>query len=122
MTDMVYLLTSLERFKIGVSSDPRVRRTALRKQSGFDLRLYAMIPGQLSLEQRILRHFRHLRIENEWFQPSVEIANWFRWHRNAIDPGWPYHRDKPLWSTIEPDHWIRDQVIKAQGHARREKT
>lgn len=89
MIDNVYLMTCPERYKIGYSSDPRARRTTLRRETGLDLMLAAIIPGTRALERQVLHFFRSYRIEGEWFQPEPQIHEWFTGHRYFIDPGPP---------------------------------
>ncbi|MEO1564137.1 MAG: GIY-YIG nuclease family protein [Pseudomonadota bacterium] len=82
-------MVSPSRYKIGISHNPWSRRTKLRKETGLDLSLYAMLQGERSLEKSILTFFRSLRLEGEWFEVSDKILHWFAMHRNVIDPGLP---------------------------------
>ena len=91
MRDYVYLLVCHERFKIGYSSEPQVRRTALRYDTKLDLHLVAMIRGDRSLERKIHKRFESYRIKCEWFEPRPEIAEWFDRLPRIIDPGRPYY-------------------------------
>ena len=91
MLDYVYLLACHERFKIGYSCSPHVRRTAVRFDTKLNLHLVAMLKGGRSLERKIHKRFDAFRIEGEWFEPRPEIAEWFNQQRGIIDPGRPYY-------------------------------
>lgn len=132
LSGYVYLMTCPERFKIGFSTDPHVRRTSLRNKTKLDLRLVALICGGRALEKQVMHFFRAHRLDGEWFAPSQDILNWFAHHRHFVDPGLPRYPfpngSKPAQITEDvqrlmgapvPKSWVRDQVIKATGSARR---
>lgn len=128
----VYLMTRPEHYKIGYSRDPFVRRTAIKGLTKKSYTLRAMVPGDRSVERRVLNLFKYHRIKGEFFYPLPKILNWFLLHPDYVDPGIPYH---PIWEPAReiqmmrakyqmgidveiPGH-VRDQVIKAKGNARR---
>jgi hypothetical protein len=67
----VYFAAAGEVVKIGVSCviDQRIRQ--LRRQTGLDVHLEAMVPGYLDAERRLHERFAAGRVYGEWFHAST---------------------------------------------------
>lgn len=70
--------TSSGPVKIGCSTDPSRRLKELQRGTRFTLRMSGVVPGGYDLERDLHRHFSHLRVIGEWFQPSVELTAFLR--------------------------------------------
>ncbi|MFD4661393.1 GIY-YIG nuclease family protein [Kitasatospora sp. NPDC058444] len=123
-TEFVYLITtaSSRTVKIGRSTDPDGRLTALQSGSPVALLLAATFPGGPRLERHLHKKFGHYRIHGEWFDfgdqdPVAEVTAEVGAYepepghddraRQYRDPGPPLHTlalTGSEWSTIE---WIR---------------
>lgn len=64
--------------KIGISTNPNTRLSALRTASGDDLILVARYPGTIADERDAHVRFAECRIDREWFHLTDELREWIR--------------------------------------------
>jgi hypothetical protein len=78
---MIYFIQSgrSEFVKIGYcKGEPRARLGQLQVGNPEELRLLAVIDGDLAFEAYIHQQLSHLRVRGEWFKWSDEMAEWAR--------------------------------------------
>ncbi|MFD0929638.1 GIY-YIG nuclease family protein [Methylophilus glucosoxydans] len=68
----------LTRVKIGYSASPESRLKQLTTGSPVTLRIHAKMPGNQAMEREIHSRFSHLKVENEWFHFTNEIAEYIK--------------------------------------------
>ena len=98
----VYLLTCSERYKIGFSTFPWMRKTQVKVDTKLPLMLTAMIRGGRDTERETHALFASRKIEGEWFEPCQEVVDWFEGHQDYIYPGTPYHPNWPIDENARP--------------------
>jgi hypothetical protein len=83
--DLVYFLydRAAGRVKIGHSITPHTRRTDISRKVGRQLEIVGAMYGGRSKEMELHKHFADLRIEGEWFQVTIELAEFIA--INAFD-------------------------------------
>lgn len=64
--------------KIGWTADVPRRLAELRKETGANVALLAVLPGDKPDELRLHARFALSRLDGEWFMPSEEIAAFLR--------------------------------------------
>lgn len=70
-----FIEDSIERIKIGFSTDPERRLGELQTGSSNRLRLIGSIPGGQHLESKLHSDFAHLRLKDEWFHATQGLRS-----------------------------------------------
>lgn len=72
---MVYVIADKEKryMKIGKANNPKSRLATIQTSMPFDVEIVAQIIGNYSIENRLHKLFKHLRLRGEWFTYSDEI-------------------------------------------------
>ena len=70
-----FIEDSIERIKIGFSTDPERRLGELQTGSSNRLRLIGSIPGGQHLESTLHSDFAHLRLKDEWFHATQGLRS-----------------------------------------------
>jgi hypothetical protein len=74
--ESVYFIEdSLDRIKIGFSTNPQKRLGELQTGSSSRLRLIGSIPGGKHLESKLHSDFAHLRLKDEWFHATQGLRD-----------------------------------------------
>ncbi len=61
--------------RIGYSSDPRTRIRNIKAELPWDIKVLAVISGELAAERSIHARFSEVRMSGEWFAPHPDILD-----------------------------------------------
>lgn len=77
---MIYFIqdTGSHAIKIGVSTDPERRLRSLQTATASKLVLLGVVPGDLSTEAELHRHFADYRLRGEWFRGAPPVLETVR--------------------------------------------
>src|SRR3990167_9246717 len=89
----LYALRAGTKVKIGRSVDPEERRSKLQTSSSEPLELLVATPCHAALEAAVHERFAHLRINQEWFELTDELALFIGRLQDGLNPApGPGHR------------------------------
>lgn len=71
----IYFLRGHGHVKVGTTRKPDKRITEIQVSSPVPLDVMLVVPGDVILERRIHRRFRHLRRHGEWFKAAPEFLS-----------------------------------------------
>jgi hypothetical protein len=63
------------RIKIGWTSHPKLRMSAIQTGCPFPIQLLALVPGSRRQEKHLHEHFADLRFQGEWFDATDELLS-----------------------------------------------
>ena len=73
-----FIEDSIERIKIGASTNPQQRLGQLQTGSSNKLRLIGSIPGGQHLESKLHFDFAHLQLKDEWFHATQGLRSFIK--------------------------------------------
>lgn len=82
----VYFISLADKYvKIGYSQFPFRRFQEIQAYNPSDLSLLGMLPGNISLEKKLHKHFGEHRVRNEWFLLDEEIEEFVNENCEPVD-------------------------------------
>lgn len=128
--EMVYFVQGeiTKRIKIGYTKrDEKIRLDEMQTGSPDRLRLIKVIGGAVDLEKAIHKKFAHIRVLNEWFEPTKELIEFITYLDNGHELEILYAQivtqlekevDKINWITVKNRNQPKDENGKLLGGSR----
>lgn len=97
--------------KIGTTCSLAERLKTLTREAGSELRVLGVVEGSHPEERALHRHFSHLRVIQEWFEPADEILKFIASEGSEWDPA-----GDVVQATVKMDVDVIDECRIAAAH------